>query len=274
MPEADTITTLAQPFYMLAGPYQQPEQAEVNVGIPLDSIFRPCDTPEPVLRQTLFTGHHLTPQHSTLQERADTTQPAWIFVALVMLVGLVCLYFRGRKLKLTELMKSTIDSHAGDRIMRNNSIPLAPIALLLCLSLGMALWFMALRGTGILGYLATSAALAAGYLLRNGILTGLAAVFDRKQTMVTYITGNYIYHLALTIITIPLLFALIYIPGVTDGMAIAIASLIALVFIMRFLRGCKLFLTQSKSFSFFLFYYLCTAEMAPIIVAIAWLTTQ
>lgn len=278
MPQADTIhiDTAALPFYQLCEPYSQPVESEVNLGIPLDSLFRPCDAPDTVYRATLFTGHKLAPQHSGLQERPPMATPAWVFVVLVALCALLCIYFRNHKLKLSEMLKSTVDGTSPDRLMRGSvqGIAFLPIALVLAAALGMVIWTMAMQSTGPAGYLLLTLAITVAYLLRNGILAALASVFDRSQAMGCYITGNYVYHLLLATAVTPLLFLLAYIPSAANVTAIAIGSLTALIFFMRFLNGTKLFLTKTKTFSFFLFYYLCTVEMIPLLVALKWFISQ
>lgn len=274
MPEADTIfhdtTAIPLPFYSVNEPYELPEAAEANVGIPLDSIFRPCDTQDTVYRRSLFTNHKLVPQHNTLQERPPQDTPAWVFGIIVLLCGLTCIYYRNHKLKLADLLKGTFESGSPDKTIRGliHGIALLLTVLLLSSALGMTIWFMALRSTGIVGYLLLVLAITAAYMLRNGLLSSLADVFNQKQAMNSYIIGNYAYHLLLATAIIPLLFALVYVPGIANVMAIIIGSLTALVFLIRLVRGIKLFLTNSKSFSLFLFYYLCIVEIVPFLIAL------
>lgn len=278
MPTADTIATdtLALPFYMQHEPYHVDTAREVNTGIPLDSIFRPCDAPDTVYRQTMFIGHKLVPSHQALQERTDTAAPVWVFAAIVLLCTALCLYYRIHKLKISELTKSLFDSHATGRTMRSNmqGAVLLPIALILCASISLAIWHMALQHNNPLICLLLALGLALGYLLRNALLSALATVFDRRETMSTYINGNYIYHLLLATVITPMLFILVYLPGVAQTTAAVMGGLAALTFILRFFRGAKLFLTISKGFNLFLFYYLCTVELIPLLVALKWIISQ
>lgn len=278
MPQADTIysDTTTLPFYQLTEPYPQPTEADVDLGIPLDSLFRPVDASDTVYRTSLFTGHSLTPHHSTLQQRPATAAPAWIFIVATAICAIIYLYYRNHKLNLRDMLKSTIDGTSPEKQIRGaaQGLALLPIALLLAATLGMVVWYMALQSTGPLGYLLTTLALTLAYLLRNGLLSTLAAVFDKRHTMSSYITSNYVYHLLLTTVVAPLTFALAYIQGAADGIATSIGILTALVYLMRLLHGAKLFLTKSSTFSFFLFYYLCTIEMIPLLAALKWIISQ
>ena len=275
MPQADTINNDSSvlPFYQLTEPFQQTEMVDVNVGIPLDSLFRPCDTPDTVFRTTLFTGHKLTPQHAMPLERPSMGMPAWIFAVIMALCVLLSIYYRSKKLNLLPILKYTVENGAPERAVRGNvkGLALLPIALFLSAALSITVWTMAMQKTGPAGCLSLSLAIAMAYLIRNGMLRLLAATFNSKQAMNTYITCNYIYHLLLTTALTPLLFVLIYIPGAANITAYIIGGLTAFVFLIRILHGSKLFLTNSKGSSFFLFYYLCTIELAPPLIALKWL---
>lgn len=278
MPDTDTILTdtLSLPFYLQTDAYNVPTDVEVNTGIPLDSIFRPYEAADTVYRQTMFIGHKLAPSHKELQQRSDTVAPGWLFAVIVLLCASLCLYYRVHKLKISEISKSLFDSHAASRTVRGNlqGATLLPIALLLCSALAVAIWWVAMRHTAPWVCFVLAPALTLGYMLRNALLSGLATIFDRNDTMTAYINGNYIYHLLLATVVTPLLFLLVYLPGATQIIIGVIAGLTALTFVLRFLRGCKLFLTFSKGFSFFLFYYLCTVELIPLLVALKWIISQ
>lgn len=278
MPAADTILTdsMPLPFYLQHDAYPIPVENEVNTGIPLDSIFRPCDAPDTVYRQTMFIGHKLVPQHNTLQERSYDTAPVWLFAIIVLLCTSLCLYYRLHKIKIGVLAKSLFDSHATSRAMRGNlqGATLLPIALTLCASISLIIWRVAMQHTALWVWLLMSLGLTVGYLLRNALLSWLSNVFDRHEAMSTYINGNYIYHLLLATVITPMLFLMVYLPGATWVIVSIMGGLTALTFILRFLRGSKLFLTFSKGTSFFLFYYLCTVELIPLLIALKWIISQ
>ena len=278
MPPTDTtysdIATL--PFYQISDPYALPKADEVNTGVPLDSIFRPCDSVETVHRQSLFTGHKLAPQHSTLQERHVNYAPAWLFAVIIGLCIALCVFYRSRKMSVQELFKSVFANHITEIMSHGNMQGMAMLSIVLFLSsaLGLTVWHLAMRHTGVVGYFGIVAALTIAYLLRNGVLSALAAVFDSSQAMTTYQRGNFLYHLLLATAVTPLLFLLIYLPGADTVTAIIIGVLTAVVFLIRMVRGSKLFLTNTKGHSFFLFYYLCTVEIVPYLVAIWWIISQ
>jgi hypothetical protein len=73
---------------------------------------------------------------------------------------------------------------------------------------------------------------------------------------------------------VPLTLMLLYVPWGNTAVLVAMGALVALTFVMRMIRGVKLFLTISSTLSFYLFYYLCTVEAIPIVILIWWFFAQ
>ena len=253
----------AQPFGMWAdscGYYFQTDSAEVN-----DTVLRP----------SLFTGHGFAVQHDNLVARPDTAVPVWVFGLLLALVVLTTLYYRACKLRFSTLMPLLFDSRAMDRTLRNNNLnsryQFVPMGLLMLSCLLLPVHQTALVKTGLGGYLLLVAAVAALYLLRNGLLRLLAVTFDNSSAVDAYITSNYLYHLALATLALPLLFLLTYLPGGGSTVLYLLAGVVLLELVMRLFRGLKIFLTQSSGPYVYLFYYLCIVEVTPILVLIKWI---
>lgn len=278
MPTADTIAhdTLAQPFYMLHDAWPVPDGGETNTGIPLDSIFQPWQAQDTVLRQTLFTGHTLAPQHTTLQTRPTTVAPPWLFVVLVMLIAALCIYVHSNNLKIAKLFRSLFEGHTTQHNQHGlmQGVALPPIAPLLCISVATTIWWVAMRSTGVLGFALLALGLTLAYLLRNAVLNVLANAFDQRETMAAYIGTNYIYHLLLAIVLAPMQLLMAYTPWGSMAVAYVIFGLMALTFLLRFIRGAGMFFSTSKDFCFFLFYYLCSVELLPFLVALKWIISQ
>lgn len=276
MPTADTIAQTL-PFYLWDSTAVDTtqEEHEVNLGIPLDSIFPAIDRPLPQQRQSLFTHHGMPVQHEQPVARHDNAVPAWTFVLLLLLTVLTFVYYNARKIKLTELLKSTIDSHATDRLVRSSNMGrtsvLVPVGLLIAATLAMAVYQVAMAHTGIGGYLLLTGGMTVAYLLRNLVIRLLGNVFNSQDSVATYITNNYLYHLVLATAVLPLLFLQVYMPWGNMAVLYFIVALTVLVFVMRIARGTKIFLTISRGSSFYLFYYLCTVEIVPFLVLMKWL---
>lgn len=275
MTTSDTLNLAAFPFYQWDSVVASQAQADTTTvgcsGVPLDSIFRVQETPDTVYRKSIFTHHNMPVEHTELIVRNEPAQPAWLFVILVLLTASLCLYMRLHKIGLKELGQSLLDRRAMDRNLRNNNLThnamLSPMGLLATASLSVAVHTTAMAHTGLLGFLLLWLGLTGAYMTRNGLIYLLGNLFDNRAGVNIYITNNYLFHLALSIVVVPLLFPMVYAPW-GGSMIYVIGGVTAVEFFMRLYNGIKLFLTQSKDFYFHLFYYLCTVELIPILVLI------
>ena len=276
----DTLDLTQVPFYQWDSiPYDLEVEAP-EVGVATDSTFGVYmlrDTTavrESVERPSLFAGHEL-PVNQPLAERAATAPQAWVFVVLVALMAVTTLYYRQSKIRFGEMLRSLFDSRAMDRMMRNNNLTrssqLAPMGMLLAVTAALPVHQLALARTGFVGYLLLAVGLVLAYYLRNGVIRLLAAIFDDTAATGSYIASNYLYHLVLATVMLPLLLPLLYMPFGRETFTYILAILVVIAFVMRLIRGMKLFLTQSSGSYFYLFYYLCIVEIAPILLMAKWL---
>lgn len=278
MPEYinDTLDLTTVPFWQWDT--TAPMQEVVDLGIPFDSIHRVREIPDTVFRQSLFSHHTLQVHHQGVLPREENAAPTWVFGILLLLTTLLCLYYRQRKIKMTVLLRSTVDVRAMDRLIRdcnlNRSILMLPMGLLTVATVSLPLHHLALPQTGILGYLALTVAISLLYILRNALLRMLGNTFEDRQGINLYITSNYLYHLADATALIALAYLFFYLPGAETTMLYLMAAFLGVAFLMRFVRGVKLFLTHPNSSCFYLFYYLCIVEAIPLLVIIKWFIEQ
>ena len=278
MPEQniDTIDFTAVPFWQWDS--VPTTENTVDLGIPFDSIHRPREVADTVFRKSLFQRHSLQVQHTDTMVRTDTAEPAWIFVALILLTSLIFVYSKLRKLKAVTLLKSLVSRRAMDHIVRdcnlNRSIIMLPMGLLLVASLCLPIHRMAMAHTGVAGYLLLTVGVSLLYMLRNSILRLLGNTFENKQGVSLYMTNNYLYHLLEATVLTVMLYPFFYLPGAQTTMLYVMAGFLVTAFVTRFCRGMKVFLTLKNSSSFYLFYYLCIVEITPILVIIKWFIAQ
>lgn len=278
MPEynSDTLNLTALPFFQWQ-PLENTVQ-EVDTGIPSDSIHPLRELTKPVFRQSIFQSHTLQVSHSALQPRENSATPIWVFIVLLLIVGLQCLYFRIRKLNIINLLKAAGNIRAMDRMKRNSNLNKnylwLPMGLSIAFPIALLVQSVFLPETSFLIYLLLTTTFSILYILRNWIFRLLGNTFENKQGIILYINSNYVYHqIEGTIVTI-LLFPFFYLPGAKMTMFYIIAGFLAIVFTIRFLRGTKVFLTIPNRSNLFLFYYLCIVEIIPILVIIKWFIGQ
>lgn len=274
----DTLSLSPTAFYQWDSIPYPIEEHTPDPGVATDSCYSlymvQGEAVDTLVRPSMFTGHGLDQIHGGMTIRTFLGLESWIFVLLVVLTALLTLYYRQHKLHIADMLQSLFDSRAMDRMLRNNNltrtIQLIPIGLLVVAGIALPVHLVAMRHTGIMGYLLLWAAVAAAYLLRNGIIRLLGAIFD-DHAVDSYITSNYLYHLALATLVLPLAFLYCYMPYGHDAIGYGLLGVTLLEFLLRLFRGMKLFLTQSTASHFYLFYYLCSVELVPILVLIKWL---
>ena len=262
MTTPDTLNLTAQPFYQWDTFVPVVEEPDMGVyqGM-MDSIFREQDSAVLQYRPSLFREHTLVPHDASLLARPDVEPPAWTFVLLVLLAGLLCLYYRIHKISVGSLLHSIVDSRAMDRMLRNSNMTRSIPSLALPTA-----YYVSRLPLG--NYLLISAAVMLAYLLRNLLIRLLGTIFEDNVAVQTYITNNYLYHLVLASVTIPALFLFFYLPAGNGVVLDILAGFIVLEFVLRLFRGMRLFFIQSFNSHFYLFYYLCIVEIIPILVLI------
>lgn len=255
--------------YIIADSNVATEAEHQCIGLTLDSLFPHRDIAPETLRESLLNGHGYAACNNGLIARTSPDVSVWILATVLAVSLLLFLYYRLRKISLADILRSVIDHRSMERIIRNSNLTparLMPIALFVAAETAMAIHRYALSGAATLPILAIALALA--YLLRNALFRLLGNVFEEKQAFGIYITNAYFYHLALATLIIPFLFLQIFVAQIAPAAFYTICGLVALCYTMRIARGLKLFLTFSKSFNFFLFYYLCIVESIPLLVLI------
>ena len=272
--QSDTLLDLtAQPFWQW-GTYEGPA-GEIDLGIPFDSIHRPREVADTVFRKSMFQRHSLQVQHKEVIARPDNSEPAWIFVDLLLLSALICIYYHMRKIRFVELIKALFDRRAMERLVRDcnlmRSTMMLPMGLMLVAALCLPVHRLAVPETGLGGYLLIAVGVGLLYILRNGLLRLLGNTFENRQGVNLYIVNNYLFHLLESTVVTVLLFPFFYLPEGRDTMLYIIGGFVCLAFLIRFVRGVKVFLTLPNSSSFYLFYYLCIVELIPILVLIKWI---
>ncbi len=268
----DTLDMNVLPFWQWQ--YSQPESEGSNIGIPSDSIYPVHEMPDTIYRQSMFTDHLLQVDHTTLQPRENRSAPTWVFFILLLIVGLQCLYFRIRKLRMLNLLKAAGDIRALDRLKRDSNLNFnylwLPMGMLMVSPIVLLSQSMLLPDTGLLVNLAITAAAVLFYILRNRLFRFLGNIFDNKQGVSLYIASNYVYHQLEGIFVVVMLFLFFYLPGAKMVMLYIILVFLIFAFLIRFVRGMKVFLTHPNGSNFYLFYYLCIVEIAPVLVVIKW----
>lgn len=268
MPQIDTM-----PAYM--GSEAVADTAAM--GLPVcayDTLFSPQAAATPTLRRSLFTHHELPVRSHREKSIQHQGTPGWYLAVVVLSVFLVCNYIRRKQINMIDLLQSAIDHRALDRLLRDANLThpssLAPIALIMLIPLSLVghYSFMphsSIMLTDMLHYALLLVGCYVLYFIRNSTIRLLGNAFGNSESVNVYLSSNYIYHLLYAVVGAAMSFFVCYTGNMGDTFLYILLGLIGLLASVRFLRGMQIILTLSKTSKFYLFYYLCTFEIVPIV---------
>ena len=247
----------------------------VQVSCLYDSVFVATDHAEPVPRKSLFTHHLLPVRHGHEISVSHAGTPGWYLGGIALSILFLCLFLRAKQLRLPDLLQSLVSERAMGRVLRETNltraVTQAPIALVMLFPLCLVanhcfmpqlhnVWLDMLT---FLGIYAASLCL---YFVRNGIIRFIGNAFLNGDAVHLYLTSNYVYHLAYGVAATALAFFVCFTGNLGNVFLYILAAIVGILFVMRLIRGMQLILTYSKSPKLYLFYYLCTLEIAPVLI--------
>ncbi|GAA4797535.1 hypothetical protein GCM10023231_27630 [Olivibacter ginsenosidimutans] len=107
------------------------------------------------------------------------------------------------------------------------------------------------------------------FILKIIITRSIGLIFGIQKLVRDYISILYLSYFNAAIIFLPLLLVLVLIPGKYVNTWFAVSCLfVLLVFVMQFLRASNTVLKSYQFSKFYLFIYLCTLEVGPILILI------
>lgn len=104
----------------------------------------------------------------------------------------------------------------------------------------------------------------ATYLFKLTMKLTIGALFKTTNETLEHITNIYIFDIIATLLLLPIVMTLTYSPSQT--LLIVAATVIGILFILRLIRLITIGLSKSKFSGYYLFLYLCSVEILPVIV--------
>ena len=266
--------------YDTLSPYPLPYDSLGNstAVYPLDTIFPLTDSvPAAVIRSSLFAHHQLPVQHVGELARQACGTGGWYFVAITIAILLLVLLLRGAGVGIAELIHSTIDSRVCLRTIRDGNLtrPVAqtPIALVSLVPVVLVVFHYLQPNSlhpwrDILQYLLLLLIVYVLYFTRNGIIRLIGRAFDDGEATHLYLSSNYVYHLLYGVAAALFSFFICYAGEAGEVFFYILCGVIGILFVMRLFCGMRIILTNAKTSKLQLFYYLCSLEIVPVLVAV------
>ena len=237
----------------------------------MESITFPLKQPV----TSFFTAHNLRARGISPGSYIRP-QPDWIAVLLILcfiLLAWVQVFDRHR---LSQIIRAPFQKRFFNQLIREGNLFAERISLILgiiyfiCLILLVYLGYTMLLGSppfnigGFYFFLAIGICLVFYWAVKVFIIRLLGKVFRTSQTTREYMINILVFNLISGLMLLPLLVLIIYLQSIYllyIGLIIT-----ALVILLRFLRGFLIGTTLTKFSYLYLFVYLCSLEILPLIV--------
>jgi len=232
--------------------------------------------PKPVPVHSFFTSHEL--KAAGLKAEPFTRfQPDWILALLLFCFALIAWVRVFANLRMNQVMKTPFARRFVNQLTREGNLFSERISLALgtvyTLSFILLLYMgyeMLVRLHYPLGlnsftfYLVLGAGLLLFWTIKVLLIRFLSSVFRTRQTTREYLLNILIFNLIAGVLLLPVLVLTVYLKSyffLYTGIGI-----IVLMYIFRFFRGFVIGISLTKFSYLFLFLYLCTLEILPLVV--------
>jgi len=237
-------------------------------------------TPGPDYCKSLFTSHAL--QVTTFKPSENQkSQPDWIFG--ILLLGFILLtwssFFYFNRLK--QIFLAPLSKRFLNQLIRDGNLfkERISIALAMIYVLGFSLLFYLANQVilkiplanirSVFVYLMIMGSLVTFWLIKTGLIRLLGIIFKTSSTTRDYLLNMLIFNIVTGILLLPALVCTTYLKS---NILLYITIIIwAILVIFRFLKGFYIGLSLTKFSYLFLFVYLCTLEIMPLMILIKFL---
>ncbi len=201
----------------------------------------------------------------------------WIFFTLLFcLLSMVLINFTNRK-RVAALVKSFMVPHFTNQLIRDGSIQKEfftyPMLLIYFISMGLfAFRFLIhffnfepsmLNGFKILGVVFMF------YMAKYVFSVILGSIFKTKKETFEYTTNTFIFSIVTGIFLVPMVFLIYYFNASLSSLFLYITLLIMmLISVYRSFRGFLIGLNSERYHLYYLFLYLCTVEVLPLLISV------
>jgi hypothetical protein len=248
------------------------QDSSVSANADTSAIVLPLEGPG------LFKGHSLKPIHQSA-EPLNGFVSDWFTLSLIFIVG-VFTWFRFFYYRIfKQLVSACFNITATNQIVRDESVLLQRASLIISiiayLLAGLFLyqasmqfdWNIAWLPKGLVRFAMFSVAVATAYSVKMIALRFMSAVFDQERPAALYIFNVFLMVLMAALVLLPANIIIAYAdPGIRTWTIRITTGLLALLFVYRLVRATGIW-TGIPGFSlFYLFLYLCTFEIAPLLI--------
>lgn len=228
----------------------------------------------------LYKGYNLKPVNQQAIPRKNVT-PDWFF-PLILIVLIIFTWIRIFYTKFfSQMIQALLNSNLANQIVRDENIFVqrASIYLSIVFNLIGALflyllsvqfdWRLAGIGFGFSRFLFFMILVSSAYAIKFLSLKICGWLFEQEKEIATYIFNIFLINNILGITLLPFIFLFAYNKTLAvDWILIIPLFLIGIAFCWRIFRGIQIGLSAPSFSPLYLFLYLCTLEIAPLLIII------
>lgn len=238
-----------------------------------DSVNRPVYT-------DLYHGHFLHPANQTPISKTASS-PDWFFPILLLVLSVYAALRIFYTKYFSQMVLAFVNNNLTNQIVRDENILVQRtstyLSLVFNLIAALFLYLVSLNygwrlggiGSGFNRFLLFAVLISLVYALKFLILKIAGRLFNLEREMATYIFNTFLINNILGIVLLPFIFLMAYNQVVSTQWFIVLGlSIVGLAFGYRIFRGILIGLSTSTFSLLYLFLYLCTLEIAPLMILI------
>lgn len=227
-----------------------------------------------------YRGHELKSTHSSPRKIEHTYQD-WFFPVLIIVLSIYTWLRMFYNKYFNQLLQAFLNTNLTNQIVRDENILVQRASIFLALNFNLIAalflyllsmemgWALGGIGMGFNRYVFFFTVVSAVYTFKFLILKIIGWLFDLDREMATYIFNIFLINNVLGLILVPIAALMAYSPSIESHFLAYISLwLIGIAFFYRLVRGMLSGISVSGFSPIYLFLYLCTLEIAPLLVLI------
>ncbi len=238
------------------------------------------DSPLVTTRESMFTVHQLQVKNAKPFIKKEYSND-WIALLLLICFSLLAwaLIFYRKRVK--QITKATYSNMTVNQLIRDGDLfkerIVVPFTIIYFLSISLFIFQIShyylnlkqLELYSFLFFIKILVVILGLYILKQIATKFIGNVFKNNTATYIYLLNGFIFNIVTGIILLPLLLFMVYSRGAISSFSINLSIvLVVALYALRYFRGAIIGVSFSKFSHFYLFLYLCTLEILPILIII------
>ena len=231
-------------------------------------------------RKSMFTTHQLQVTNSKPIERKEYAND-WMVIVLLICFSLIAWLLIFSRKRVKQILNATYSNRTINQLIRDGDLFKERIALafttIYLLSFSLFIFqighyylnFKELQLYTFVFFLKILAAIIGLFLIKQRATKFIGIIFKNTNASYVYLLNGFIFNILTGIFLLPLLLFMIYSKSSISSFATSLSiGIVTIISVVRYFRYVIIGVSFSKFSHFYLFLYLCTLEIIPILIII------